>query len=89
VLQTLARLAIIWYQQYMALSISDTKKSQRGRGRPPTGIGRNVGLRLYPEQEAKIEAWINKQPAPQPSVPEAIRRLVEVGLAAPKRSRLK
>jgi hypothetical protein len=51
-------------------------------GRPSTGIGPNVGLRLYPEQDAAIEAWINRQPDPKPTRPEAIRRLVDKGLAA-------
>jgi hypothetical protein len=60
-------------------SISDSGKK---RGRPSTGIGRSIGLRLYPEQEAKIDAWIKKQPLPPPSTPEAIRCLIDLGLSA-------
>ena len=45
-------------------------------GRPPTGIGKTIGLRLYPDQEAALDAWIAKQPDPKPSKPEAIRRLL-------------
>jgi hypothetical protein len=84
-LPSLARLAIFWYQKIMKASISDTKK-KRGRGRPPTGIGRNVGLRLYADQEARIGDWIKSQQSPQPSVPEAIRHLIDLGLAAPSGS---
>ena len=49
---------------------------KRGRGRPKTGIGKVIGLRLYAEQEAKLDAWIEAQPEPKPSKPEAIRRLL-------------
>jgi hypothetical protein len=45
-------------------------------GRPPTGIGKSIGLRLYANQEAKLDAWIEAQPDPKPSKPEAIRRLL-------------
>jgi hypothetical protein len=60
-------------------AIADEKKKKIGR--PSTGIGPNVGLRLYPEMDAAIEAWIAKQRDPKPSKPEAIRRLVALGLA--------
>jgi hypothetical protein len=60
-------------------SIPDSRKR---RGRPSTGIGRSIGLRLYPDQESKIEAWIKKQSDPTPSLPEAIRRLIDHGLSA-------
>jgi hypothetical protein len=66
-------------------SIADSRK-RRGRGRPPTGIGKPIGLRLYPELEKKIDAWASKQ-QDKPSRPEAIRRLVESalgGTAAPR-----
>jgi len=60
-------------------SIVDIKK-KRGRGRPRTGIGKPVGLRLYPNLEQRIDAWASKQPD-GPSRPEAIRRLIELALA--------
>jgi hypothetical protein len=41
-----------------------------------------VGVRLYPDMQASLDAWIDKQPDPKPSRPEAIRRLVELGLKA-------
>jgi hypothetical protein len=59
-------------------SIVDNKK-KRGRGRPRTGIGKPVGLRLYPELEQRIDAWASKQPD-SPGRPEAIRRLIELAL---------
>jgi hypothetical protein len=60
-------------------SISDNRK-KRGRGRPPTGIGKPVGLRLYADLERRIDAWASKQ-SDKPGRPEAIRRLVEQALA--------
>ena len=62
----------------MAIAEREKKKI----GRPRTGIGPNVGLRLHPELDAAIEAWIARQPDPKPSKPEAIRRLVKKALAA-------
>jgi hypothetical protein len=65
----------------------DTKKiTKRKRGRPKgsrtTFIGRNVGLRLYPDLEAKVDAWIAQQDE-ELSRPEALRRLIERGLDSP------
>jgi hypothetical protein len=54
---------------------------KRSRGRPKTGIGPNIGLRLYPELEAALDAWINQQPDPKPSKPEAIRTLLGEALS--------
>jgi hypothetical protein len=61
-------------------SIAVNKKNKRGR--PPTGIGPVIGVRLYPEMQAELAAWIERQPEPKPSRPEAIRRLIEKGLKA-------
>jgi hypothetical protein len=67
-------------------SIVDNRK-KRGRGRPKTGIGKPVGLRLYPELERRVNQWASNQPD-KPGRPEAIRRLIEIALAAkPKRQR--
>jgi hypothetical protein len=79
----LGGLALSCYQLSAMRSISDSKKS---RGRPKTGIGPAIGLRLYPDLEAKLEAWIARQPH-EPSRPEAIRQLLEQALAtAPKKA---
>jgi len=52
------------------MSIKGTIK--RGRGRPATGRGESINVRLQPDQLAALDAWIAHQPAP-PSRPEAIR----------------
>jgi hypothetical protein len=36
--------------------------------------------------EADLIAWIERQPEPKPSRPEAIRRLIQQGLAARRKS---
>lgn len=54
--------------------------SRRGRGRPRTGIGAAIGLRLYPELEAELDAWIDGHEEPKPSRPEAIRQLIRMAL---------
>jgi hypothetical protein len=58
----------------------DTVITQKRRGPPPTGKGELIGVRLLPEPLAALDAWIAKQREPV-SRPEAIRRLVEAGLA--------
>jgi hypothetical protein len=65
------------------MSIADIKKS---RGRPRTGIGSPVGLRLYPDLEAKLDAWRGQQ-GDSPSRPEAIRRLLVQALSGRRRQR--
>ena len=60
------------------------------RGRPvTTGTGTVIGVRMLDEPLAAIDAWIAKQRDPQLSRPEAIRRLVELGLAGATAGRAK
>jgi hypothetical protein len=66
------------YHYFRGTAIAGSEK--RGRGRPRTGIGPNIGLRLYPELEAALDAWIAEQPEPRPSRPEAIRRILRLAL---------
>ena len=54
--------------------------SQKKRGPAPTGKGTPVMVRLLPEPLALLDAWISQQPQPH-TRPEAIRRLMEAGLA--------
>jgi hypothetical protein len=68
----------------MPLSITDNKKK---RGRPATGIGPAVGLRLYPDLEQRLDAWIAKQGEPDLGRPEAIRRLLDKALPPAKNLR--
>jgi hypothetical protein len=55
-------------------------KPKKKMGRPPTGIGKTIGLRLYPNEEAALDAWIAQQPDSKPSKPEAIRRILREAL---------
>jgi Arc/MetJ-type ribon-helix-helix transcriptional regulator len=41
-----------------------------------------TGVRIPAELDAKLRAWIERQPEPRPSRAEAIRRLIENGLKA-------
>src|SRR5829696_3236836 len=55
--------------------------SQKRRGRPPTGTGELIGVRLQPDQLGALDKWIARHPDPKPSRPEAIRRMVTEHLA--------
>jgi hypothetical protein len=46
-----------------------------------------VNTRFPPVELRALDAWIAGQPAPKPSRPEAVRRLVEQALRAQERSR--
>jgi hypothetical protein len=37
-------------------------------------------VRLYPDIEAALDAWIAQQPEPKPSKPEAVRRILRNAL---------
>src|SRR5215211_2843343 len=52
---------------------------QKSVGRPPTGVTPMMGFRADPVIRAAIVRWAEKQPD-MPSLSEAIRRLVEIGL---------
>jgi len=45
-------------------------------GRPRTGIGQLIGVRLAPDLLGQVDAWIAAHPGPKPSRPEAIRTLL-------------
>jgi len=51
-------------------SIDDIGKKKRGR---PATDATPVLVRLMPTQVAPLDAWIEAQPDPKPSRPEAIR----------------
>jgi hypothetical protein len=66
--------------QIMAKPIRDIPK-KRGRGRPKTtGRGEAVLLRLHPPLITALDRWAKRQEG-SVSRPEAIRRLIEQGLA--------
>jgi hypothetical protein len=56
-------------------------KPKKQRGRPATGKDPMIGLRASPALRASIESWAEDQPD-EPSLSEAIRRLIEIGLKA-------
>jgi hypothetical protein len=60
------------------MSRSILSRTRKKIGRPSTGA-ESVHLRVLPDQAAAIDAWIKRQKEPI-SRPEAIRRLVELGL---------
>jgi hypothetical protein len=57
------------------------KVLEKKRGRPSIGKGLQFNSSFRPELAARIDVWIEKQPEPRPSRSEAIRKLVEKGLA--------
>ena len=59
---------------------SIAEKSKRPPGRPRTGITPMTGVRIPGDLDAKLTAWIERQPEPKPSRSEAIRRLLERAL---------
>ncbi len=61
-------------------TLSDNRKKRIGR--PPVGAIL-IGVRVPPAGVAELDSWIKKF-APDLSRPEAIRRLVELGLKAKK-----
>jgi hypothetical protein len=68
----------------MLKSIRDSKKSKPKIGRPKTtGPGQPQVVRMHDQQIAAIDAWMEMQDG-SISRPEAIRRLVELGLKAKK-----
>lgn len=60
------------------------KMIAKNRGRPATGRGETTGVRLHPPDIEAIDEWRRTQ-SDLPSRPEAIRRLVELGLKKGKR----
>jgi hypothetical protein len=68
-----------WYKKVM--SKSTVSRTRKKIGRPPTGA-ESIHLRVLPDQSAAVDAWISKQKDPDLTRPEAIRRLVELGLKA-------
>ena len=64
---------------FMSAAKTRTRK-MHGRGRLRMAAV-SVHVRLLPDQLACIKEWIAAQPKPRPSRPEAIRRLLDLGLA--------
>jgi hypothetical protein len=58
------------------------KATQKIKKRSPLYVGaKSINVRVPPAQLAKIDAWIERQPDPKPTLPEAFRRLADKALA--------
>ena len=66
--------------QNMSKKIVISQKKKRGP--PATGQGAPINVRIHPAQLRTLDAWIAAQAQPFPSRPEAVRRLMELGLQA-------
>jgi hypothetical protein len=55
--------------------------TKKRRGPAPTGKGTLVGVRLQPDDLSELDDWISEQDESF-TRPEAIRRLVDLGLKA-------
>ena len=69
---------------YQGIMEKTTVIAKKKRGPPPTGKGEPVVVRMQPQLLATLDAWIGKPKPPFPSRPEAVRRLVELGLKVKK-----
>jgi hypothetical protein len=50
--------------------------------RSPLYVGSKLyGVRIPPPLQATLDAWIERQPDPKPTVPDALRRLAYKALA--------
>jgi hypothetical protein len=58
-----------------------TVLSRKKRGPAPTGKGTLIGVRLQPDALSALDKWAAGQEG-APTRPEAIRRLIELGLLA-------
>lgn len=63
-------------QPKFIMSINVDKK---GRGRPATGKGTPIGVRMHADEIAALDAWIAKQSEPMTRA-EAIRRILRATL---------
>lgn len=63
----------------MAAKLLQPKNQKRGR--PRSGLGTPVQVRIKEELLAGIDAWRRAQPD-LPNRPEALRRLAEIGIKA-------
>jgi hypothetical protein len=67
----------------MKKSILDIAKKPIGRPKT-TGLGTGVLVRMHDQSLGALDSWIAKQKDSRLTRPEAIRRLVELGLKVKK-----
>ena len=61
------------------MTVKTVDDGKRARGRPPVG-SIFVGVRFPPIDLAALDRWIDGQPDPKPSRPQAVRVLVDEAL---------
>ncbi len=70
--------------RYRAITVrmwmQETLLAKKRRGPAPTGKGTQIVVRMHPDQLGPLDAWIEAQPEPKPTRPEAIRRIVDATL---------
>ena len=71
--------------RYNLFMPKSTKVEPKKRGRPATGKDPLMGFRASPVMRASVVKWAENQPD-HPSLSEAIRRLVELGLTVKTKS---
>ena len=69
---SLALARLLWLHQFMTASIPATKKT---RGRPATGVGKPIQVRLQPALMGALDNYISLQPSDITHA-EAIRRIL-------------
>lgn len=69
----LASARCLWHHEPMPSSRGATNLG----GRPATGKGTSLNVRLQPGPLSMLDDWISTLPDPKPSRPEAIRRIVD------------
>jgi hypothetical protein len=80
VYRALVRLVTLWHHKVMKSTLSSAKKPKMGR---PTVDSEAVNVRIARDALETIDDWRRKQ-ADLPGRPEAIRRLIELGLKVKK-----
>jgi hypothetical protein len=70
---------LLRYRKFMAKSIRDIAKKRVGRPKT-TGLGTGILVRMHDGNLGALDTWISKQKESGLTRPEAIRRLVEIGL---------
>ncbi len=53
--------------------MTSTRDTKNLGGRPATGQGTPITVRVQPPQLAALDAWISEQPEPRPGRPEVMR----------------
>jgi hypothetical protein len=66
------------------MALSNPVLHKKKRGPAPTGKTPVTAIRLPAKLRERVNAWIAKQPDPQPSLSEAIRQLLEKALTRVK-----